>query len=562
MLGNELLLGVLFSAILLGFSFSQDANAVPTDYLYEFGTGDGQLGGPIQASLNSLDVVYVIENGNDRVSVFDSTGAFQFKFGSFGTGNGQFIDPAGIVVGPSDDVYVLDKNNRRVQIFDPAGNYLGQFGSIGSANGQFNLPQGIAVDKFENIYVADTFNQRIQKFDSIGNHLLTFGNGFGQLPGFFKDPSTLAIADNGDIYVTDTRNHRVQVFDSTGAFQFKFGSFGTGDGQFQFEARGIGIDDEGNVFVGDLRAHRYQVFDLTGNFITSFGSFGSGNGQFNLPPASPGFDSVGNIYIADSRNHRVQVFGSIPDPVTTDHYLAYDVKETKHTDKFEKITVELSDQFETGASYTVEKPHHLYNPVQKTHDGSTTDITDDDSHYVGYKIKTPKGESKFEKVTNVLVQNQFGDIIVDVKKPKLLLVPSAKDHFTTPDPLDLPITVNHFKCYDVKESKDTPKFVKRIISVFDPNFDSPGDLPQDFEVKKPKMLCNPVEKQVDNADGTVEITPIQNPENHLMCYDIKKLKDDPKFEKISVFTNNQFGPEQLDVKKEKLLCVPSIKTLP
>ena len=72
-------------------------------------------------------------------------------------------------------------------------------------------------------------------------------------------------------------------------------------------------------------------------------------------------------------------------------------------------------------------------------------------------------------------------------------------------------------------------------------------------MKKPKHLCTPVDK-----DGEGIIDPV----NHLMCYDLKKIKDEPKFKKTNVFTNNQFGPEQLDVKKEKLLCLPSIKTLP
>jgi hypothetical protein len=247
-----------------------------------------------------------------------------------------------------------------------------------------------------------------------------------------------------------------------------------------------------------------------------------------------------------------RVGGCSTEPSTNDHYLGYDVKETKHTDKFEKMTVTLSDQFETDVVYKVEKPDRLYNPVDKEGEGISDDIT----HYVGYKIKIPKGDPKFEKVTNVLVENQFGQIIVDVKKPKLLLVPSLKDHDQVPVITDSFI-INHYKCYDVKETKDTPRFVKRIVSLYDPNF----EITQDFEVKKPKMLCNPVEKQVVNADGTVETTPIQNPENHLMCYDIKKVKGELKFEKRNVFTNNQFGPEQLDVKKEKQLCVPSTKTL-
>jgi len=230
--------------------------------------------------------------------------------------------------------------------------------------------------------------------------------------------------------------------------------------------------------------------------------------------------------------------------LTADHYLGYDAKIPKGEPKFLKFTVELSDQFET-ATYTVDKIDRLFNPVIKNGEGV---LLDKDSHYVGYKINTPKDEPKFETVTNILVQNQFGVITVDVKKPKLLLVPSAKDHFTTPDSLVLPLNVNHFKCYNVKESMDTPKFEKLIVLVDDPNF----GITQEFEVKKPKMLCTPVDK---NGEGIVD------EENHLMCYDIKKLEGDPKFEKLSVFTNNQFGPEELEVKKQKQLCVPSVKIL-
>lgn len=226
-----------------------------------------------------------------------------------------------------------------------------------------------------------------------------------------------------------------------------------------------------------------------------------------------------------------------------DHYLGYKVKETKHTDKFEKITVILSDQFETDAAYIVEKPVRLYNPVDKNGEG----IFDEFTHLLGYKIKAPEDQPKFETVTNVLVTNQFGDIIVDVKKPKLLLVPSLKDLTAIPD-MPNPITINHYKCYDVKVTEDTPKFEKREVTLSDPNF---GET-KVFEVKKPKHLCVPVDKE---GEGIID------PENHLMCYDLKKIKDQPKFEKRNVFTNNQFEPEDLEVKKEHQLCVPSVKTL-
>jgi hypothetical protein len=235
------------------------------------------------------------------------------------------------------------------------------------------------------------------------------------------------------------------------------------------------------------------------------------------------------------------------DPEPLEHFFSYKTKDPKDSDKFEKFSVELSDALEGPMIFTVEKPERLFNPVDKNEEG----LIDVLSHYVGYKIKEPKGEPKFEKIEGVTVSNQFGDITVDIKKPKLLMVPTAKDHFTFPDELN-PVTVDHLKCYDVKESKDTPKFEKRNVTVFDPNFDTT----KQFEIKKPKLLCIPTEKTHDGIS-----TEINSPENNLMCYDAKKVKGEPKFEKLNVFTNNQFGSDELKVDKEEDLCVPSSYSL-
>ena len=279
-------------------------------------------------------------------------------------------------------------------------------------------------------------------------------------------------------------------------------------------------------FTCDVVSNTPSIFDI---ILTGFGIDPDGN--IITWPGDPEERIIATIEIIN------------PDLSSTDHYLGYKVKETKHTDKFKKFTVTLSDQFEDAALYKVEKPERLYNLVEKNTEGISDEIT----HLVGYKIKAPKGEPKFEKVTNVLVTNQFGNIIVDVKKPELLLVPSAMDHLTIPD--DIAPAINHYKCYDVKETKGTPKFEKREVTISDPTF---GES-KTFEVKKPKQLCTPVDK---NGEGIID------EENHLLCYDLKKIKGESKFKKRNVFTNNQFEPEDLEVKKEHQLCVPSIKTLP
>lgn len=135
---------------------------------------------------------------------------------------------------------------------------------------------------------------------------------------------------------------------------------------------------------------------------------------------------------------------------------------------------------------------------------------------VAYEIKKPHGEHKFKGIKNIPVSNQFGELIVDVKKAKLLLVPSAKDHYTVPEELD-PITINHFKCYKAKVSKDTPKFEPREVKLSD-QF---GDVA--MKVTKPKQLCSPVDK---NEEGIV------NHENYLMCYDLKKIKGDQNSKRL------------------------------
>jgi len=228
-------------------------------------------------------------------------------------------------------------------------------------------------------------------------------------------------------------------------------------------------------------------------------------------------------------------------PFEIDHYLGYAAKTAKKTPKFDKVTVELSDQFGSGI-FEVEKTTRLYNPVQKTKDGCEFPINDKVTHLKAYKIK--------EAQNNVLVKNQFGELIVTTSKAELLLVPTAKSHDVPNVPELASTPVDHYKCYKVKIDKNAPlQFEPLQVTLFDPNFNADKKV---FDVIKPKWLCNPVDK---NGEG------IMNPADHLMCYSVEPAEGFMKNKKRSVFTHNQFGPEQLDVKKEKELCVPSEKTL-
>jgi hypothetical protein len=102
--------------------------------------------------------------------------------------------------------------------------------------------------------------------------------------------------------------------------------------------------------------------------------------------------------------------------------------------------------------------------------------------------------------------------------------------------------LDHFKCYKVKDLKD-PKFARTTVALADQFVD------QGAEVKKPFLLCNPVDK---NGEG------ISNASDHLTCYKIKTPALDPR---PTVQVANQLGTLKLQAKKAFLLCVPSSKQL-
>jgi hypothetical protein len=77
---------------------------------------------------------------------------------------------------------------------------------------------------------------------------------------------------------------------------------------------------------------------------------------------------------------------------------------------------------------------------------------------------------------------------------------------------------------------------------------TPGD-PQPARVLRPRLFCNPTEKR--HADVVV---PIQNPQNHLLCYTMT-TPDIPAEARIL----NQFENNLLPLAKPDLLCVPTAK---
>lgn len=318
-------------------------------------------------------------------------------------------------------------------------------------------------------------------------------------------------------------------------------------------------DDGGTAMPGDFTMNISPASNpsqnnfegsLVGTLVTidpgaySVGESGPGGYTSSLSPECSGVAVAGESYTCTIINNDNP---PKPDPQSTlEHFLAYNIKDTDKK-KFKNTYAGLADQFGEG-QFKVYKPYRLLNPVDKNNEG----MTDYETHLMAYKIKQQKGYQDSGADDTIHVEDQFGTLTLDVKKPRLLLVPTAKNHDVQPQMLPFD-SADHFKCYDVRETKNTPKFQDKIVSVYDPNFQETIQ----HEVDKPRWFCNPVQKTHGNYIGN-----IINSEDNLLCYDVDNVKGEEKHKRTNVFTNNQFGPEGLQTKKIEELCVPSAIVTP
>jgi len=321
--------------------------------------------------------------------------------------------------------------------------------------------------------------------------------------------------------VTDGTGADVRFYDSFGVAEgfildisangFNFFNVGTFPGNFSQNCS-PGSPCITDVDISPSGLTTAAFFKLTANQASSVGNF----------PEAYDLDAIEALNFAPAE-------APIPEP---DYFLSYQIKHKLF----------LADQFGEGF-FTIKKPVALLNPADKEGEG----ISDSATHLISHRVKGPG----FEGLKNVFVENQFGELFVDVTTPDRLLVPASRSLI---GPVFAPDNSTHnvddFLCYRIEVNERAAPFEPilgvRLADQFEDKL---------FDIRKPTRLCNPVDK---NGEG------IKNPDNHLMCYSVRRAKGEPEHEPIDgIFVNEQFGPGQVDTKRERELCVPSsTKTLP
>lgn len=400
--------------------------AVTVSFIDEFAATQGDFSIAVDAGGH----VFAANQGNNVIDVWDAAsgtpvpvfGSLGSSGGGLGSGNGQFRAPQGVAVDAAGNIYVADTQNDRVQVFDSSGAFVRKFGTPGSVAGKLNGPRGLGIDTAGNVYVADSDNNRISVFDSAGGFITTFGT-LGSGPGNLDFPVDAAVY-GGEVFVADANNDRISVFSTSGTFLRTIGEGALTD------ASSVEIDAVGNVFVTDSFKPRVAVFDTSGNLTGEFGTFGSTNGRFRQP-YSLALDGTGNIYVFDIYDYRVLHWAAGATTVTinkassqagtvTGGDITFDVAFSGPVIGFDASDIDLSGSTASGGTVTsvVDSGDHRHFTV--TVSGMTTS---------GTVVATiPAGRAQgFGDATNAASTSTSNSVVVQLPLRTPKPVPVAGD---------------------------------------------------------------------------------------------------------------------------------------
>ena len=219
-----------------------------------------KLGPPLAVAVDKKGNIYVAENIGGPIKIIDSKR--QITTLQLEAAEGDDTPKPGRMTFDRDgNLYVVDQANCRLYVFDKERKLKIKLGGRGEKRGEFKMLQDVAVDRQGRIYALDAMGIPVQVFDRKGKYIYRFGfHGEGDRDLGF--PTAIAIDRNDQLWIVDKGQHALKVFDRVGTFLRRFGSYGLGEGTL-FHPVDLEIDSFGRVFVAEAGARRLQVFTLS-----------------------------------------------------------------------------------------------------------------------------------------------------------------------------------------------------------------------------------------------------------------------------------------------------------
>ena len=139
-----------------------------------------------------------------------------------GKGMEQLNYPLGVTVdNRTENIYIADDDNNCVKVFDSTGKYLFKFGD-NEGEGKMYYPRGLAI--YEDRILITQGNNCFLNYQLNGKFISRIGRqGRGKLE-FINRLSLTIDESNGDIYICDRNNNRIQILNGDFSFKSQFGN--------------------------------------------------------------------------------------------------------------------------------------------------------------------------------------------------------------------------------------------------------------------------------------------------------------------------------------------------
>ena len=117
--------------------------------------------------------IYIADQSNNCVKVFDSTGKYLFKFGD-NEGEGKMFCPLSVAI--CGDRIFISQGNHCILNYQLNGKFISKIGKYGNRELEFNCPFGLTIDESNgNIYVSGYINNLIQILSQDFRFISQFG---------------------------------------------------------------------------------------------------------------------------------------------------------------------------------------------------------------------------------------------------------------------------------------------------------------------------------------------------------------------------------------------------
>jgi DNA-binding beta-propeller fold protein YncE len=504
-------------------------------------------GAPARADL------LVASAGSDAVLRYDeATGAFRGAF--VPPRSGGLDQPRGMAFGPDGALYVASFFTDQVLRYDGAtGDFRDVF--VAAGDGGLDGPQHLLFDASGALLVSSYYGDSVLRYDADTGAFVDVFVASGS--GGLDEPAALATGPDGALYVASSASDEVLRYDAaTGAFLGVF--VATWSGGLDAPT-GLRFGADGRLYVSASITNAVLRYDgATGAFAGAFVAPASGGLG---TPGPLGFGPDAELYVSSRLGDAVLRYdgatGAFRDafvaagaggldgpsellfadlPALLGPFLCYGARSSRLGPAFLPRAASLSDALET-ADAEVRRPAALCNPAGVDGAGLREPLV----HLESYKSRSME---RHQRVRGMSVASAVGAVTLDTVKPDRLLVPSA---VSTTDPVTPPLDprVDSFKCYRVRRTSGTPPLPPGVIVSIADAF----QVERSFELRRPRRLCLPADR-----DGA----GIQDPADHLLCVTLRRVRGEPKHRRrFGVHTANDYGPERLDTRKQRELCLPA-----